>query len=179
MPAYVDADLRVSGHSHQGDTSDDNELVFSIPVGGDGCGLEPGPRKAIKVRLDHGPLGHHWVNEFVNAHSLIISFPIDTLFSRSQALVDADGTLHALLDVRLSQYIPPVAPASPDQSDAWSQVSSPVGTLASSSTSDTPRPPAATLPSFFGKNKRNQKANDPNKPEKPKPVYTSLRRGGR
>ena len=65
MPAYVDADLRVSGHSHPGNTYDDNEPIFSVPVGGDGRALEPGPRNAIKVRLDHGPMGLHWVNEFV------------------------------------------------------------------------------------------------------------------
>jgi hypothetical protein len=96
-------------------------------------------------------------------------------FSRSLALVDADGTLHAQLDVKLAQYMPPTPITSPDQSDAWSQVSSAVETLASSSTSDAPRIPADAPRPLSGKNKRNQKAkNDPDKP-----VFTSLRRGGR
>lgn len=99
---------------------------------------------------------------------------IDPSFSRSLALVDADGTLHAQLDVKLAQYIPPTPIASPDQSDTWSQVSSAVGTLTSSSTSDAPRTPANTPGPLSGKKKRNQKVIDPNKP-----VYTSLRRGGR
>jgi hypothetical protein len=68
MPAYVNADLRVSRHSHQDNTSDGNEPIFSVPVGGDGRALEPGPGNAIRVRLDHQPMGLHWVNEFVNAH---------------------------------------------------------------------------------------------------------------
>jgi hypothetical protein len=69
MPAYVNADLRVSGHS-QDDTSDSSEPIFSVSVGGDGHALEPGPGHAINVRLDHQPMGFHWVNEFVDAHHL-------------------------------------------------------------------------------------------------------------
>lgn len=105
---------------------------------------------------------------------LPIFVPIDPSFSRSLALVDADGTLHARLDVKLAQYMPSTPTASPDQSDAWSQVSSAAGTIASSSNSDTLRPPAHTPGPLSGKNKRNRKANDPDKP-----VFTSLRRGGR
>jgi hypothetical protein len=67
MPAYVNADLRVSGHSHQDNSSDSSEPIFSVAVGGEGHALEPGPGNAIRVRLDHQPMGLHWVNEFVNA----------------------------------------------------------------------------------------------------------------
>jgi hypothetical protein len=74
MPAYVDANLRVSAHFHQDDTFDNNESTFSVPVGGEGCALEPGSGNAIKVLLDWGPMGLHWVNEFVNTHSLTPSF---------------------------------------------------------------------------------------------------------
>lgn len=70
MPAYVNAELCVSGHSHQDNTSDSSEPIFSVAVGGDGHALEPGPGNAIRVRLDHQPMGLHWVNEFVNAHYL-------------------------------------------------------------------------------------------------------------
>jgi hypothetical protein len=66
-PAWVDADLLVPGHPHQGTDSDTNEPVFSIPVGclGLGHALHPGPECAIKVRLDDGPMRLHWINEFV------------------------------------------------------------------------------------------------------------------
>ena len=131
------------------------------------------PEMRLKCDWIMGP----WVSTGLmssSAHSFTISVPIDTSFTRSLALVDADGTLHAQLDVRLTQYMPPTQTVSPDQSDTWSQVSSAVGTLASSSNSDTSRAPVDTPRTFFGKNKRNGKANDPDKP-----VFTSLRRGGR
>jgi hypothetical protein len=73
-PACVHANLRVSGHSHQDHIPNNNEPIFSVPVGDEGCALEPGSEHAIKVRLDHGPMGLHWVNEFVNTHSLTTSF---------------------------------------------------------------------------------------------------------
>ncbi len=170
MPAWVQADLRVTGHSEQGNTSDNNEPIFSVPIACDGRALQPGPGNAIKVRLDDGPMGLHWVNEFVEIPSFIFSMVIDSSFSRSLVFVDADGTLHAQLSVRFTQPVSP-APAlsvSPDQSDTWSQLSSVLGTQASSSHSDVPRPPAR-------KSKGNRKPVDPNKPVL---VFTSNRKGG-
>lgn len=171
MPACVDADLRISGHSHQDNSSDNNEPIFSVPVSCGGRSLQPGSGNAIKVRLDYGPMGHHWINESVNIVSLISPIFIDTVFSSSQAFVDRDGTLHAQLDVKLSQPkpMPAASPVSPDPSDAWSQVSSVIGSPATTTShSDTSRPTTSK------KSKGSQKANDPEKR-----VYTSLRRGGR
>lgn len=170
IPACVDADLRISGHSHQDNTSDNNEPIFSVPVSCGGRSLQPGPGNGIKVRLDNGPMGHHWVNEFVNAMSLLTSILIDNVFSSSQAFVDSDGTLHAQLNVKLTQPkpMPPAPPMSPDLSDAWSQVSVIGSPATSSSHSDTAHPTTSN------KSKGSRKAKDP----KPM-VYTSLRRGGR
>ena len=171
MPACVDADLRISGHSHQDNSSDNNEPIFSVPVSCGGRSLQPGSGNAIKVRLDYGPMGHHWINESVNIVSLISPIFINTVFSSSQAFVDRDGTLHAQLDVKLSQPkpMPAASPVSPDPSDAWSQVSSVIGSPATTTShSDTSRPTTSK------KSKGSQKAKDPEKR-----VYTSLRRGGR
>lgn len=104
--------------------------------------------------------------------SLISSILIDNVFSSSQAFVDSDGTLHAQLHVKLTQPkpMPPAPPVSPDQSDTWSQVPSVIGSSATNgSHSDTPRPTTSK-----SKSKGSRKVVDPNKP-----VYTSLRRGGR
>jgi len=144
IPAYVDAKLCISGHSHQDNTSGAIEPIFSVPVSCGGRSLQPGPGNAIKVRLDNGPMGPHWVNEFVNGVSLISSILIDNVFPSSQAFVDSDGTLHAQLHVKLTQP-KPMPPAPPD----------------------TPRPTTS-------KRKASRKPIDPSKP-----VYTSLRRGGR
>src|SRR6266851_447019 len=159
MPAWVEADLRVSGHSEQGNTSDSIESTFFVPVACSGRALQPGPRNAIKVRLDDGPMGFHWVNKFVNTYFLILSIVIDGSFSRSQAFVDADETLHAQLNVRLTQPLSPVRSVGPDQYDTGSQVasSSVPRTQASSSHSDSPRPPAS-------RSKGKRKSIDPNKP---------------
>jgi len=140
MPAWVEADLRVTGHSGQGNTSDSIEPTFFVPVACSGRALQPGPGNAIKVRLDDGPMGLHWVN-------------------KSQAFVDADETLHAQLNVRLTQPVSPVRSVGPNQYDTGSQVasSSVLRIQASSSHSDSPRPPAS----------------DPNKL-----VFTSNRKGG-
>ena len=141
----MDADLCISGHSHQDNTSGNSEPIFSVPVSCDGRSLQPGPGNAIKVRLDNGPMGPHWVNEFVNGVSLISAILIDNVFPSSQVFVDSDGTLHAQLNVKLTKsklIMPPVPPV-------------------------TPRPTTS-------KSKASRKAVDPSKP-----VYTSLRRGGR
>jgi hypothetical protein len=122
-----------------------------------------------------------WASTGLMSSSMFILLPllsVDTTPSRSLALVDDDGTLHAQLDVRLTQYIPPIPPASPDQSDARSQISSVGGTVASSSNSDTAQSPTDTPHPLVGKSKRDRKANDRDKSDK-KPVYTTLRRGGR
>lgn len=137
-PAWVDADLLVRGHSHKATVSDNNEPVFSIPIGCVGRALQPGPENAIMVRLDDGPMRLHWIND-------------------SLTLLDAEGTLHAELHVKLSQ---PVVPPVPDNSDVWSQGSSVPAThttYTSSSNSERARSPVEV-------------------PDKP--VYASLRKGG-
>jgi hypothetical protein len=149
-PAWVDADLLVPEHSHQSTNSDNNQPVFSIRVGCVGQALQPGPENAIKVRLDEGPMRLHWIND-------------------SLTLLDAEGTLHAELHVRLTlPMAPPVPPLSPDNSDTWSQVSSAPATHASSSYSEPPKSP---------KKRKNKAKRTVETPEKP--VFTSLRRGGR
>jgi hypothetical protein len=171
MPAWVQADLRVTGHSEQGNTSDNNDPILSVPIACDGRALRPGPGNAIKVRLDDGPMGLHWVNESVEILSFIFSMVIDSSFSRSLVFVDADGTLHAQLSVKFTRPVSPT-PAlsvSPDQSDTWSQLSSVHGTQSNNPHSDLPRPPASKS------KKGNRKPVDPNKP---KPVFTSNRKGG-
>ncbi|KAH9985164.1 hypothetical protein BJV77DRAFT_125464 [Russula vinacea] len=97
-PAWVNADLLVPEHSHQAQASnsDKNQPVFSIPVGSVGHPLQPGPENVIKVRLDEGPMRLHWVND-------------------SLTLLDAEGTLHAELHVKLTlPMASPVPPLSPD-----------------------------------------------------------------
>jgi hypothetical protein len=167
-PAWVDADLLVRKHSHQATTSDSDEPVFSIPVGCVGRALQPGPENAVKVRLDDGPMRLHWVNEFVNIHSIAhLRHLIDSSFYSSLTLLDAEGTLHAELHVRLSQPMVPPAPAlSPDNSDAWSQAATHT-THTSSSSSERVRSPTRG-----SKTKRTVEVPD-------KPVYASLRKGGR
>jgi len=151
-PIWVDSDLLVRGHSHQATKSDDHEPVFSIPVGGVGRAIQPGPENAIKARLDDGPMRLHWVND-------------------STTLFDAEGTLQAELHVKLFQpAVPPVPALSPDNSDAWSQVSSAPTTHNSISSSEPARSP-------MSKNGTKVKREAVKAPEKP--VYASLRKGGR
>jgi len=170
-PACVDADLLISARSHQSNNSDNDGPIFNIPVGRGGRVLRPGPEHAIKVRLDDGSMRLHWVNEFVDTHSLTLSIVIDTLFSRSSALTDANETLHAELNVRLTYpVVPPVPTLSPDNSDTWSQVSSLLGSQASTFHSEPPPP----LPPLAGQSRDNQTVQNPDKK-----VFTSLRKGGR
>jgi hypothetical protein len=167
-PAWVEADLLVPGRSHQAGDSNKHEPVFSI-IGRVGRALQPGPENAIKVRLDDGPMRLHWINEYVNIHSIAhLLCLIDSSFYSSLTLFDADGTLHAELHVRLVQpVVPPVPALSPDNSDPWSQVSSVPATHTSSSSSEQQRSPTRK-----SKEKLTVEAPD-------KPVYTSLRKGGR
>jgi hypothetical protein len=167
-PAWVNADLVVPD-SHQAANSDRNEPVFSIPVGCVGHALQAGPENAIKVRLDDGPMRLHWVNEFVDIHPISLSWSLTPY--RSLVLLDNDGTLHAELHVRLTQpMVPPVPALSPDNSDAWSQVSSIPATYASSSHSE-PQSPARR---GRAKSRAKRPVEVPDKP-----VFTSLRKGGR
>ena len=168
-PAWVDADLIVPGHPHQTTNSDTNEPVFSIAIGCVGHALQPGPENAIKVRLDDGPMRLHWINEFVNIQSSTPFIAIDTSFYSSLTLLDTEGTLHVEFHVKLTQppMVPPVPALSPDISDTWSQVSSVPTPYASSSYSEPPKSPT-------GRRKEKVKREKPDKP-----VYTSLRHGGR
>jgi hypothetical protein len=170
-PAWVDADLLVRRHSHQATAPDSVEPVFTIPIGCNGRALQAGPEKAIKVRLDDGPMRHHWINEFVNTRSTAhLRYLIDSSFYSSLTLLDAEGTLHAELHVRLSQpRDPPVPALSPDNSDVWSQVSSVPATHASHTSSSSSE--RARLPGRSWKTKPKVETPD-------KPVYASLRKGG-
>jgi hypothetical protein len=169
-PAWVNADLLVRGHSLQAtsSTADSDEPVFTIPIGCVDRTLQAGTENAIKVRLDDGPMRHHWVNEFVNIHSIAhLHYLIVSSFYSSLTLLDGEGTLRAELHVRLSQ--PPPMPAfSPDNSDARSQRSVPAAYAAytSGSSSEMAHSPGR-------KSKKKPKVVVPNKP-----VYASLRHGG-
>ena len=162
-PAWVDADLLVRGRSHQATTSESNEPVFSIPIGCVGRALQPGPDNAIKVRLDDGPMRLHWINEFVDIPFIVhLRHLIDSSFHSSLTLLDAEGTLHAEIHVRLSQPVPTL---SPDNSDALSATHT---IQTSSSNSERARSPT-----------RRKRAKSKPKVEIPdKPVYASLRKGG-
>ena len=93
---------------------------------------------------------------------------IDVSCYSSLTLLDTEGTLHADLHVRLTQpMVPPVPALSPDNSDTLSQVSSLPTTFASSSYLELPISPTR-------QSKAKKKAEAPKKP-----VYTSLRHGGR
>lgn len=164
-PAWVDADLLVRGRSNQAttSTSDSNEPVFSIPIGCVGRPLQPGPDNAIKVRLDDGPMRLHWINEFVNIPFIVhLRHLIDSSFYSSLTLLDAEGTLHAEIHVRLSQPVPTL---SPDNSDALSATHT---THTTSSNSEGARSPT----------RRNRAKSKPKVEIPDKPVYASLRKGG-
>ena len=170
-PAWVDADLLVRGRSDEPTTSDGNEPVFTIPIGCIGRALQAGPENAIKVRLDDGPMRHHWINEFVNIHSIAyLRCLTDSSFYSSLTLLDAEGTLHVELQVRISQPpIPPVPALSPDNSDAWSQASSLPATYATHTSGSSSE--RARISGRKGKTKPKVQTPD-------KPVYASLRKGG-
>ena len=102
--------------------------------------------------------------------ALFLFTNVDTSFQRSQALVDNDGTLHAQFTIRLSRPIRSVLLApSIDLSDTASQTSS-ITDAATIATTISSEPPRSPLPS----NIRKKLERDPSKP-----VYTSLRKGGR
>ncbi|KAI0249388.1 hypothetical protein BJV78DRAFT_1284035 [Lactifluus subvellereus] len=145
-PAWVDADLFVSGRSQVANHPDAHEPIFLVPLGSDARELKPGPGNAIEVRLDNLPMGPHLRNE-------------------SSALVDSDETLHAQFNARLTQ--PTLPPLGLDNSDSGSQVSSALETMTISSHSE-PSPPSRAT-------RKGKKA----QVEKEKPVFTTLRRGGR
>ncbi len=174
-PAWVDADLVVPGPSHRATNSHNHEPVFSIPIGSVGRAIQPGPENAVKVRLDDGPMRLHWINEFVNTHSIIHSmYLIDSSFYSSLTFFDAEGALQVELHVQLFQpVLPPMPALTPDNSDTWSQASSIPTTHISSENSERTRSPASKPAS-------KSKKRLPRNTELPeKPVYASLRKGGR
>ena len=179
IPAWVDADLVISGSpppTNEADVHESSlEPPFTIPIRHDLCELKPGSENAIKIRLDDGPMGPHLLNECVTMRPFYPFSPIvDYSFQRSQALVDSVGTLHAEFTVRLTRPIHSVLLApSIDLSDTASQVSSAMDVATTSTTisSESPRSPISLN---FRKKER-----DPPKPDPPKPVYATLRRGGR
>ena len=68
MPAWVDADLVVSGSPPPTNEADDHEPTFTIPICCGVCELKAGSESAIRIRLDDGPLRPHLLNECVNTH---------------------------------------------------------------------------------------------------------------
>jgi len=80
MPAWVDGDFLVLRRLPSNDSSDDYEPTFSLPLGRKPCKLQPGPERAIKMRLDNGPMGPHLLNECVNTH---LSYPFYQLTPHS------------------------------------------------------------------------------------------------
>ncbi|KAH9039876.1 hypothetical protein EDB85DRAFT_228798 [Lactarius pseudohatsudake] len=157
MPAWVDADLVVSGSPPPTNEADDREPTFTIPLCCNVCELKPGSESAIRIRLDDGPLRPH-------------------LFNESQALVDSDGTLHAQFTARLTR--PPrtfLSPSSIDFSDTASQTSSALDamTTTTSSRSEPPRSPISTRSTISSIRKKRQARDGP------QPVYATLRRSGR
>ena len=194
MPAWVDSELVISGHPPPTDETDnqDYEPTFTIPICCDLCELKPGSESAINIRLDDGPMRPHLVNEYVDVCSSTFFFSLK-LDSRSQALVDSEGTLHAQFTVRLSRPIRSVL-LSPSIdlsiSDTMSQASSALETVTSETTMSwrserTPTPPPSpkpspkpssippSTPSSFSKKWKKRSGDES------APVYTSLRRGGR
>ncbi|KAI0253754.1 hypothetical protein BJV78DRAFT_1191888 [Lactifluus subvellereus] len=135
-PAWVDADLFVSGRPQEANHPDAHEPIFVVPLGSNARELKPGPENAIKVRLDNLPMGPHLLNE-------------------SSALVDSDETLHAQFNARLTQ--PTLPPLGLD-----------ILTTMTISSHSEPSPPSRAT-------RKGKKA----QVEKEKPVFTSLRRGGR
>jgi len=106
MPAWVDGDFLVLRRLPTIDRRDGYEPTFSLPLGQTPCKLQPGPERAIKLRLDEGPMRPHLLNE-------------------SMALVDRDGTLHAQFNVKLTQAgHPTLLPPGIDFSDGASVRSS-------------------------------------------------------
>jgi hypothetical protein len=176
IPAWVDADLIISGSSPPTDETDIHESPpespFTIPIRRDLCELKPGSENAIRIRLDDGPMGPHLLNECVNTRPFYPFSPIvDYSLHRSQALVDSDGTLHARFTVRLTRPIHSVLLSpSIDLSDTASQTSSAMdaATTVTSMSSESLRSPT------ISSNVRKKMEKNPNKP-----VYATLRRGGR
>jgi hypothetical protein len=166
MPAWVDGDFLVLRHLPSIGSGNDYESTFSLPLGCNPCKLQPGPKSAIKIRLDDGPMRPHLLNECVNTHLSLSYLFSPTDFYRSLTLVDRDGTLHAQFNVKLTQTLPPsIPPLSIDFSDGAS-----IMTSAQKSThSKKPRSLMSKI-----KDKRNRDV-----PDGEKKVYTSLRRGGR
>jgi hypothetical protein len=174
LPAWVDGDLVISGSQPlANEEADNHESSFTIPIRHDVCELKPGPESAIKIRLDDGPMGPHLLNECVKIrpfYPFSLFTNVDTSFQRSQALVDSDGTLHAQFTIRLSRPIRSVLlTPSIDLSDTASQTSS-ITDAATISTTISSEPPRSPLSS----NIRKKWERDP-----AKPVYASLRKGGR
>jgi len=62
-PTTVNANLVILGSSDatEEDLDDTRTIYFGHPM----SGLSPGRDKAIKIRLDDGPIGSHLLNEFV------------------------------------------------------------------------------------------------------------------
>jgi hypothetical protein len=153
MSACVDGDLVISGSPSFTNEVDDNESTFTIPIRHEVSELKPGSESAIRVRLDDGPMGHHLLND-------------------SQALVDSDGTLHAQFTARLRQtmrsnFLSP----SIDFSDTASRTSSAMDAMTTTTSLQSEPPPRSPISDT---RKKKKKVQDPSKP-----VYATLRRGGR
>lgn len=165
----VNASLVVLGSSDATEDGDsEGPLSRSILLCPPMTKLSPGRDKAIKIRLDDGPLGPQLLNEFVEIH---VSCPLlltGLSFSRSSILVDSNRALHA----RLSQSaVPVLALDSSSSGSSTSQELSPsspeisYSVVTQHSHSSRPRIPSSSPPS-------------PQKKKEEK-IYVSLRKGGR
>jgi hypothetical protein len=74
-PTAVNANLVILGSSDAAEEGDSIDLVRSIPLCPPMSELSPGHDKAIKIRLDDGPMGPYLLNEFVG---IIHASPYDS-----------------------------------------------------------------------------------------------------
>jgi hypothetical protein len=70
-PTTVNANLVILGSSDA--TEEDPDDTRTIYLGHPTSGLSPGRDKAIKIRLDDGPIGSHLLNEFVETNLLAVA----------------------------------------------------------------------------------------------------------
>jgi len=157
----VNASLVVVGSSDATEDGDSEDpLSRSIPLCPPMTKLSPGRDKAIKIRLDDGPLGHQLLNE-------------------SSILVDSNRALHA----RLSQSaVPVLALDSSSSASSTSQELSPsspeisYSVVTQHSHSSRPRNPTLVRSSQSPADSSSPPSPQKKKEEK---IYVSLRKGGR
>ncbi|KAH9985166.1 hypothetical protein BJV77DRAFT_1071580 [Russula vinacea] len=117
-PTAVNANLVILGSSDAAEEGDSIDLVRSIPLCPPMSELSPGHDKAIKIRLDDGPMGPYLLNE-------------------SSLLVDSNKALHA----RLTQSTVPVLIADTSSGSSHSlELYTPISDITSSFIAGSPQP---------------------------------------